>query len=116
MLIRIKTDAEVYEIDPDKLTLGEARTLKANYGLESLGLLDPLDPDVLTGLLVVAMKRSYPALDETEIRETVEALDAAKIMEGFSVEERPTRAAKGGKSGATTRKTSGKPRSPASTA
>lgn len=67
---------EKYELDLDKITLGEGRFLKREFGMQSyndLELLDP-DPDMIVGALAVAMKRHHPDLDEAEVIAKVESL------------------------------------------
>jgi hypothetical protein len=75
--LKFTLDKEKYEIDLDKVTLGEGRYLKREFGMktyDALGLLDP-DPDILVGLLAVCIKRAHPELSEAEVLEKVEAID-----------------------------------------
>jgi hypothetical protein len=67
---------EKYEIDLDKLTLGEGRFLKREFGMRSYNELDLLDPDadMIVGVLAVAMKRGHPELDDDEVIAKVEGL------------------------------------------
>jgi hypothetical protein len=74
--LKITLDGEKYEVDLDKVTLGEGRFLKSQFGMRSyseLDLLDP-DPDMIVGAIAVAMKRSHPELDDSEVIEKVESL------------------------------------------
>lgn len=74
--LKFALDKEKYEIDLDKVTLGEGRFLKQEFGMKSyedLGLYDP-DPDILVGLLAVCIKREHPELSEADVLAKVEAI------------------------------------------
>jgi hypothetical protein len=74
--LKIKLDGEQYTIDMSKITLGEGRFLKKHFGMtsyEELTIIDP-DPDIIVGILAVAIKREHPELDEDEIVAKVEAI------------------------------------------
>jgi hypothetical protein len=82
-VLKITIDKAKYEIDLNKITLGEGRFLKKNFGMSSyseLSEIDP-DPDVLVGVLAVAIKREHPELDEDEILAKVEALPNGDYFE-----------------------------------
>lgn len=74
--LKFALDKEKYEIDLDKVTLGEGRFLKQEFGMKSyedLGLYDP-DPDILVGLLAVCIKREHPEMSEADVLAKVEAI------------------------------------------
>lgn len=87
----VKVGEKTYELD--RLTLGEARVLKREFGLSDLGSFSGTDPDQLVGLLYLARKRESPAMSHDEVLAEIEDLD----IEAFEApKKRPTRAAKGG--------------------
>lgn len=62
---KVKMGDKVYELD--RLTLGNAQTLKQRYGLVDLEFFSPTDPDVLVGLMTLAIQKSTGlSLDEAE--------------------------------------------------
>lgn len=122
--LKITIDKEKYEIDLERVTLGEGRFLKREFGMESfqrLDLLDP-DPDLLVGVLAVCMKRKHPELDDGEIIAKIEALPNGNYFdqalkqieeERKKLEDPPSPGASGDASGkasngATTPKTPGR--------
>ena len=98
--IKVAGDGEeggkVYELD--RLTLGEARILKREFGLADLAHFNSTDPDQLVGLLVLALQRENPALTLKEAIAQVEDLDVEAFEEAPAAEEEsdPTPAASGG--------------------
>lgn len=85
--LKIKLDDQTYEIDPDKLTLGEARILKRDYGMATLGQLNFGDPDQMVGILAIAVKRSNPALTDADVVAKVEGLDFVTVIESLTDED-----------------------------
>jgi hypothetical protein len=91
---KVKVEDTTYELD--KMTLGEARILKREFGLTDLSSFSGTDPDQLVGLLYLALKRENPAMTHDEALAEVEGLD----IEGFetpapdeeAVDEDPTQA------------------------
>lgn len=62
---KVRMGDKVYELD--RLTLGNAQTLKQRYGLVDLEFFSPTDPDVLVGLMTLAIQKSTGlSLDEAE--------------------------------------------------
>jgi hypothetical protein len=107
-LIEIKLDDRTYEIDPDKITLGEARVLKRDYGMESLGSLNFGDPDQMVGMLVMAIRRESPDLSEADVQAKVEDLDFVQILDGMKLPgETKDPPSAGGKDTSPARKPSG---------
>jgi hypothetical protein len=104
-LLKIKLDGELFEVE--KLTLGEGRILKRDYGMSDLSEINLADPDQLVGMLSISMKRTHPELSEEEVLAKVEGLDFLTIENlGDDGVDPPRVVADAGKS-ATTRKTSG---------
>lgn len=64
-----------------KLTLGDARLLKRQFGLEDLDDLNPTDPDQLVGLLFLAKCKAEPERDRGELLDEIEELDFAAMIE-----------------------------------
>lgn len=79
-LLRMKLEDERYEIDPDKLTLGEAYRLKREYGMEDFTSFNFFDPEQMIGLFFIAVKRAHPDLSDEEIRAKVEAVESGPIF------------------------------------
>lgn len=73
MFFAVKIDGEAYELP--KLTLGEARILKREFGLTDIGSFAPGDPDQLVGLLFLCLRRRRPTATTEELLAEVEALD-----------------------------------------
>lgn len=84
MLIRFKLGKDKYEIDEDDLTLGEAFFLKREYDLNDFSNLSHDDPEVLLGLLAVALKRKDPELTDAEARTRAEGIKSAPIFEDLT--------------------------------
>jgi hypothetical protein len=81
--IKVAIDGRKYTYDFKTITLGEGQFLKANFGLESYNevrLTDP-DPDLLVGVLALAMKREHPELDDDEIIAKVRAVPASAYFD-----------------------------------
>jgi hypothetical protein len=78
--LKMTLDSEKYTVDLDKITLGEARLLKDQYGMEGFDELNFFDPDQLTGLFVVAVKRAHPELSDKEILAKVEGIESGPIF------------------------------------
>jgi hypothetical protein len=96
---KVKVQDEVYELE--RLTLGQARRLKREFGLSDLEFFSPTDPDQMVGLLCLAIEQKRPGVDRAVILAEVEALD----IDGFEpveddVEENPTPAVEGDASAA----------------
>lgn len=103
---------KTYELD--KLTLGDSRLLKREFGLVDLEEFNTTDPDQLVGLLVICLKRERPSADLGALIAEVEAMDIEEFESVADEDaEGPTEDAKPVKAGAsaTRRKTSGSPRS-----
>jgi hypothetical protein len=79
-VLRMKLDGERYEIDPDKLTLGEARLLKREYGMEDFSNFNFFDPDQMVGLFVVAVKRAHPDWSDEDVLAKVEGIENGPIF------------------------------------
>lgn len=77
---RAQVGDKVYEVE--KLTLGDARLLKRHYGLEDLSEFESGDPDILAGILFLALRREKLLAGETVV-------DAALMAEvdGLDIEE-----------------------------
>jgi hypothetical protein len=80
-LLRMKVDEETFEVDLDKLTLGEARLLKHDYGMSDLREFSFWDPDQMAGLFVIAVKRAHPDMSEADVLAKVEGVDAGTVLE-----------------------------------
>lgn len=81
MLIRFKVGKNKYEVDEDDLTSGEAFLLKRDYGLTDFGDLSYRDPEVMLGLIVVAIRRKHTDLSEEDARTKAEGIKTAPIFE-----------------------------------
>jgi hypothetical protein len=127
--LKVKLDDETYEIDFDKVSLGEARLLKERFDLKDFANFNFFDPDQLVGVLFIAVKHAHPELDDDEILAKVEAIPNGPIFEALDkqVEEARKKAANPRKatakgtpavagSSATTRKSAGSPSTSASSA
>lgn len=77
----MKLDGEKFEVDPDKLTLGEARLLKREYGMEDFSNFNFFDPDQMVGLFVVAVKRAHPDWSDEDVLAKVEGVENGPIFE-----------------------------------
>jgi hypothetical protein len=84
VLIRFKIGKDKYEIDEDDLTAGEAFLLHRDYGLADFGDLSYKDPQVLLGLITLAVRRKQPALSEDAVREQAETVKTAGIFEDLT--------------------------------
>jgi hypothetical protein len=88
---KVQVGEDVYELD--KLTLGDGRILKRDFGLTDLEEFNPGDPDVMVGLLSLAIKHSkgVSLADATAIAEAVDFEDFTSL--GDEDEADPTPAA-----------------------
>lgn len=77
----------------EKLTLGDARILKRDFGLEDMDEFSPTDPDTLVGLLYLCLKAERPLADRTALIAEVEALDIDAFSDETEADEDPTPAA-----------------------
>jgi len=84
---KVKVGEALYELE--KLTLGEARRLKREFGMESLEHFSPTDPDQLVGLLVLACKRRHPEWTDETVLRFVEGLDIEHIKPEAPEEAEP---------------------------
>jgi len=84
---KCKVGGKAYELP--KLTLGEARILKRDFGLDDLEYFNPTDPDHLTGLLYLCLKREKPDASHALLLAEVESLD----VEEFEQSDPETKAA-----------------------
>lgn len=75
---RVKVGDQVYELD--RLTLGDGRVLKQKFGLEDLTKISPGDPDMLVGLLFLALKRAKPDAPDANLIAEIEDID----IDGFT--------------------------------
>lgn len=60
MIFKFQYDGTDYEFDDAKMSLGEARWIKAETGLFGNGFFDAvreLDPDAISAMIVIAMRR-----------------------------------------------------------
>ena len=73
-MVRLKVGERTVEVGA--FSLGEWRTLKRDFGCDSLEALDLADPDHLVGVLFLLLKRDDAAvtLDEVEAIRDVEVL------------------------------------------
>lgn len=76
-----------------KLTLGEGRILKREFGLEQYEDFNETDPDQLVGLLYLCLKREKPDATHEELIAEVEAMDVHEFASTDDTEEDPTDAA-----------------------
>jgi hypothetical protein len=80
-LLRIKLDDEQYEVDLDRLSLGEARILKHEYGMTDLSEFNFFDPDQMFGLFAIAIRRKRPEATDAEITAEVEGIDIVPVID-----------------------------------
>lgn len=85
---KVKVGDETYELE--RLTLGDARVLKRDFGLTDLEFFSPSDPDQMVGLLALAISKTK-GISISEATAEAEALD----IEAFEPQdtEDPTPAA-----------------------
>lgn len=84
MLIRFKLGKDKYEIDEDDLTIGESAFLKREYDLTKFEDIGHDDPEILLGLLAVALKRKDPELSGGDARTQAEGIKSAPIFEDIT--------------------------------
>lgn len=82
--LQFKLDGTLYLVDLDKMTSGEARILKHEYGMENVLDYELLDPDILAGLMLIAIRRTAPDLTDDEIRAKVDEVDIVPLLEQLS--------------------------------
>jgi hypothetical protein len=75
-----KVGEETYELD--KLTLGDARLLKKQFGLVDMTEFSGTDPDQLVGLMFLAYKKANPGLTDETVLSHVESLDIEAFVTG----------------------------------
>lgn len=97
-----KAGDRVFELD--KLTLGDARVLKREFGLEDMEDFSPTDPDHLVGLLYLCLRREQPNAAQEDLLGEIEDLDINAFDE-IPEEPDPTPAAEAGGSAKTRKKT-----------
>lgn len=90
MFFACKVGDKRYQLE--KLTLGEARVLRKQFGLEQIEDFNPTDPEQLAGLLYLCMKRENPGLPDALIMAEIDGLDVMEF-EAADEEEVPTPAA-----------------------
>jgi hypothetical protein len=92
MFFACKVGDKQYELP--KLTLGEARILKKHFGLMQLEDMNPTDPDHLTGLLYLCLRREAPGATLEALLSRIDELDIEDFaMAESAPEEVPTVAA-----------------------
>jgi len=79
-LLKMKLDGEKYEVDLNKISLGEGRLLKREFGMKDFQDLDWWDPDVLTGVFAIAVMRTHPEMTFAEVLERVEGVESGPIF------------------------------------
>lgn len=70
---KARVGGTLYEID--KLTLGDTRILKHKFGLTDLVEFSSTDPDVIVGLLALAIHKANPATTIDDAAAEAEGLD-----------------------------------------
>jgi len=80
----MQLDDEEYEVDLDRLTLGEARRLKLQAGMKDLSHFNFFDPEQMVTLFAIAVQREHPEMGEADVLAKIEALDATPILENFT--------------------------------
>jgi hypothetical protein len=83
-----KVGEETYELD--KLTLGDARLLKKQFGLVDMTEFSGTDPDQLVGLMFLAYKKANPGLTDETVLSHVENLDIEAFVTGTPEPEAET--------------------------
>lgn len=74
---KLKVGETVYELD--KLTMGDTRTLKHHFGVADLAKMSSTDPDVIVGVLAIAIQRKDgKTLDEATAE--AESIDFADVV------------------------------------
>lgn len=87
MIFKVKCGDTIYELD--KLTLGDTRILKNHFGADDLENLPLKDPDIMAGLLAIAIMRADP--NKSLLQATAEA-DSFDIQTIGGVPDEPTEA------------------------
>lgn len=77
MLFKAKIGDKQYQLD--KMTFGDARLLKARFGVNDIEELNTGDPDVIVGLLVIAAKRERPMSPLDDLVAEIENADIAEF-------------------------------------
>lgn len=88
--MKLTANGKQYELG--ELNLGEFRLLKRHFGVDNMAAIHPGDPDVLVGLVVVAMLRDNPERDVEDAVREVEALSSIEIDADEDDESDPTSA------------------------
>lgn len=83
-LLRMKLDGEKYEVDLDKISLGEGRLLKREFGMDDFSDLNFFDPDQLVGLFVVAVMRAHPDMPYPDVLKKVEGIESGPIFDDIN--------------------------------
>ena len=91
-IYRVKIDGEVFEID--KLTLGEARLLRAHFNVFEIHKMLPGDPNVIAGLVYLCYRRKHPDWEHERLMNTVDDVAMEDIEEANEVEPDPKPRAK----------------------
>lgn len=75
--MKIKAGEKTYEVG--ELDLGEFRLLKREFGVTDLSKINPADPDVIVGLIVVCARRAEPDRDLADIIREIEAVTTVEV-------------------------------------
>lgn len=78
---KCKVGDETYELE--RLTIGDSRILKRDFGLSDLEHFNPGDPDVVAGLLTLAISKAkdIPISEATKIADAVDFEDFESISD-----------------------------------
>ena len=79
MFFKCKVGDKTYELE--KLSLGDARTLKREFGLADLEDLNPTDPDQLVGLIYLAIVKTTPDVQRAAALAEAEGIDVVEWIE-----------------------------------
>lgn len=82
VFFRCRVGERVYELP--KLTLGEGRILRTEFGVTDYMELNTTDPEQLVGLLYLCLRRERPAAPKEELIAEVEALDFEDWVVAFA--------------------------------
>jgi hypothetical protein len=85
---KVVVSGKAYELD--KLTLGDTRTLKRDFGLTDMENFSSSDPDQLVGLMFLAMSKERPNERPEKILRDIEAIDILDVIEGIEDEDEDT--------------------------
>lgn len=84
MVISLKIRGEVMSLE--RLTLGHARTLRAEFGVKNIAELDVNDPDVLAGMVYLLVAETHP---EWEPQRTMNYVNDIALDEVDAVDDEP---------------------------